>query len=127
MALSEAISELCNCSFPSKFLRTGKFRCWNSPNEVTYRSSVVGVTTHNSSQIIGHVESWVRSEVAVVDLGQVSVEVLSGECSVGLSNLHEEECGRKMEGSGGSAQNLSLDAGTLQCVRCCSECKTCGN
>ena len=122
LALTEAVAELCNCSFSSKFFRTGEFRCWNSPSEVTYRTSVVGTATHNSSQIIGHIESWVRSRVAVVRVGQIVLQVLSSECAVGLSNLSEEECGNRMEGSGGDAPTLSLvsqDAGTIQCVQSC--------
>ena len=120
LALTKAVSTLCNCSFSSKFLRTGKFRCWNSPSEVTYRTSVVGMATYNSSQLVGLIESWVRSEVAMVDVGRISLQVLSSECGVGLSSLSEGECG--VEGSGGGSPTLSLvsqDAGTIQCMQSC--------
>lgn len=117
-AITEAVSELCNCSFSGKFLRKGKFRCWNSPSQVTYRSSVVGTASLKSSQILAHIEGWVRSQVAEVDVGQMSLQVLSSsECAVGLSSLTEAEC----EGRS-SLTTLTLvtqDVGAILCVQNC--------
>ena len=115
-AITAAVSELCNCSFSVKFLRPGKFRCWNSPSEVTYISSVVGTPARNSSHLLGFLDSWVRSEEAVVDVGCVSLRVLNGRCGVGVG----EECG--VEGSGISPNTLSLvsqDPAVISCVQKC--------
>ena len=132
MALTEAISELCNCSFSAKFIRMGEFRCWTSPSEVTYRSTVVGVTSHNSSKLLGQIETWVRSKVAIVRVARISLQVLSiSGCAVGLSSLSEGECERsRMEEGTPTLSLVSQDPGTIQCVQSClvqQGTSTCGN
>ena len=97
-SLTEAVSELCNCTFTTKFLRNGEFRCWDSPTEVTYRSTVVSTPTHASSHIISFIESWVESNRAVVRRRQVVHRVESRGCAVGVSSLEAEECVAKEEG-----------------------------
>ena len=70
--------------------------------------------------------------MATVEVGQVTLQVLSSECAVGLSSLSEGECGSGMEGSGVSP-TLSLvtqDTTTIQCMQSClvrKGTKTCGN
>jgi len=91
-SLIRAVSEKCNCTFTSKFLRIGEFHCWNSPTEVTYRSSVVGTPHYASSHILNFIESWVRSKVAMIHRGQIVLKVMSNECAVGIPDLEAEEC-----------------------------------
>ena len=132
VALTDTISELCNCSFSAKFIRTGEFRCWMSPSEVAYRSTIVGVASHNSSNLLGQIETWVRSKVAVVRVGRISLQVLSiSGCAVGLSSLSEGECERsRMEEGTPTLSLVSQDLGTIQCVQSCLVQRgnnTCGN
>ena len=117
-AISEAVSELCNCSFPVQLLRPGKFRCWDSPTQVTYLASVVGTSTYNSSHILNHMDSWVRSKEAVVDVGSITLEVLNGECGVGMSCMtsRKRETGECAEE--GSGTTLDRDLKHLQKCIC---------
>ena len=92
----------------------------------------MGVAFHNSTQLINYIERWVRSEEAMVDVGQVSLEVLSSEdCAVGLSSLSEGECERRsMEEGTPTLSLMSQDPGTIQCVQSClarSGTSACGN
>jgi len=63
--IAEAISYQCNCSFPAEFIRGGLFRCWNAPDEFTYRSAIVGTETHNATELVQFLEEWVNSEPAL--------------------------------------------------------------
>ena len=73
-----------------------------------------------------------RSDEAVVDVGQLSLQVLSSnKCAVGLSSLSEGECERsRMEEGTPTFTLVSQDPGTIQCVQSClvqQGTSTCGN
>jgi hypothetical protein len=89
------------------------------------------MASHNSSQVVDYIESWVRSEEAMVDVEQVSLEVLSiPECPVGLFSLSEGECGRRRIEGTPTLSLVSQDPSTIQCVQDCLSkrgTQTCGN
>ena len=94
-AILAAIEIHCNST---SFLRTGKFRCWTSPSEVTYRTAIVGTATHTSLELLSCIESWVTSKAGVVDVGKISLQVLSKGCPVELSSMNDEECYKSGDG-----------------------------
>ena len=47
------------------FIRKGLFRFWNSLNELTYRSVIVGTEAHNATELVGFLQEWVNSEPAL--------------------------------------------------------------
>ena len=83
--IAEAISYQCNCSFPVEFIRDGSSRCWNAPDEFTYRSAIVGTETHNATELVQFLEEWVKSEPAL-QVGRFELWV-DTKCPVLISSL----------------------------------------
>ena len=105
-AIISALEIHCNSTFPPNFLRTGKFRCWTSPSEVTYRTAIVGTATHTSLELLSCIESWVKSKAGVVDVGKISLQVLSKGCPVELSSMNDQECYKGGHDGGNSTNTL---------------------
>ena len=101
-AVTSALETHCNCTYPPKYLRTGKFRCWTSKSEVTYRTAIIGTAAHTSLELLGCIESWVTSKTGVVDVGKVSLQVLSKGCPVEISSMNDEECYKGADGGSGN-------------------------
>jgi len=83
--IAKAISYQCNCSFPVEFIRDGFFRCWNAPDEFTYRSAIVGTEAHNATELVQFLEEWVNSEPAL-QVGRFELWV-DTKCPVLISSL----------------------------------------
>ena len=60
--ISKAISGRCNCEFPVAFIRSGIFQCWNAPDEITYRSVIVGTEDLTTTKLLGFLDKWVNSK-----------------------------------------------------------------
>ena len=61
-----------------------------------------------------------RSQVAVVDVGQMSLQVLSSsDCEVGLSSLTEAECEGLRSSSLTTLTLVTQDVGAIMCVQKC--------
>ena len=86
----EAISDRCNCEFQATFIRSGIFHCWNAPDEVTYRSVIVGTGHHNATELLEFVQEWVNSKpvLQVEDFGLW----LSTKCPVQIPSLSDPQC-----------------------------------
>ena len=83
--IAEAISYHCNCSFQVSFIRKGLFRCWNAPDEFTYRSAIVGTEAHNATELVQFLEELVHTESALqVDQFELWVDT---KCPVPISSL----------------------------------------
>ena len=87
--IAKAISGRCKCDFPVAFIRSGIFQCWNTPDEVTYRSMMVSSGRHKPTQLLQFLAEWVGTK-PVLQVGKFGLWV-STECpvkisSVGLSN-----------------------------------------
>ena len=68
-----------------EFIRKGLFRCWNSLNEFTYRSAIVGTEAHNATELVGFLQEWVNSEPAL-QVDQFELEV-GTRCPVLIPSL----------------------------------------
>ena len=76
-----------------EFIRKGLFRCWNSLNEFTYRSAIVGTEAHNATELVGFLQEWVNSEPAL-QVDQFELEV-GTRCPVLIPSLKlkgKEKC-----------------------------------
>ena len=83
--IAKAISYHCNCSFPVEYIRDGLFRCWNAPDEFTYRSAIVGTVAHNATELVQFLEEWVNSQPALqVDHFELWIDT---KCPVPISSL----------------------------------------
>ena len=89
-ALTEAISCQCNCSFPHDFIRKGKFSCLNTTTKVSYRSTIVGTTVHNASQLVNFIQKWV-STGPILEVEWWLLHV-NANCPVRISSLSDSEC-----------------------------------
>ena len=108
-------------SFESSFLLDGFFRCWHSPTEVTYRSSILGTgDTYNASQLVAFLQDWVDSR-PVVRMEEFELQVLGGGCPVALSSLSALECPPSNGGSQLPADPtlITRDPAVIECVNIC--------
>ena len=64
--IAKAISGHCKCEFPVSFIRSGIFQCWNTPDEVTYRSVMVSPGGHKPTQLLQFLAEWVGMTVDVM-------------------------------------------------------------
>ena len=115
-AVTKAISDGCNCSFPVEFIRTGQYTCWSAPTEVTYRSTIVGTETHNSSQLIGFIDEWVNTRTTVKI--EWLLHKVYPDCPVQISSLSEPEC-MSSEPLTGDPTLITTDPQVIQCVNAC--------
>ena len=83
--IAEAISGRCKCDFPVAFIRSGIFQCWNTPDEVTYRSVMVSPGGHKPTQLLQFLAEWVGTK-PVLQVGKFGLWV-STECPVKISSL----------------------------------------
>ena len=83
--IAEAISGTCKCDFPVAFIRSGIFQCWNTPDEVTYRSVMVSPGGHKPTQLLQFLAEWVGTK-PVLQVGKFGLWV-STECPVKISSL----------------------------------------
>ena len=83
--IAKAISGRCKCEFPVTFIRSGIFHCWNTPNEVTYRSVIVSPGRHKPTQLLQFLTEWVGTK-PVLQVGKFGLWV-STECPVKISSL----------------------------------------
>ena len=83
--IAKAISSRCKCEFPVTFIRSGIFQCWNTPNEVTYRSVIVSPGRHKPTQLLQFLAEWVDSK-PVLQVEKFGLWV-STECPVKISSL----------------------------------------
>ena len=83
--IAKAISGRCKCDFPVAFIRSGIFQCWNTPDEVTYRSVMVSPGGHEPTQLLQFLAEWVGTK-PVLQVGKFGLWV-STECPVKISSL----------------------------------------
>ena len=83
--IAKAISSRCKCKFPVTFIRSGIFHCWNTPDEVTYRSVMVSPGRHKATQLLHFLEEWVDTK-PVLQVEKFGLWV-STECPVKISSL----------------------------------------
>ena len=83
--ISKAISGRCKCEFPATFIRSGIFHCWNTPDEVTYRSVIISPGRHKPTQLLQFLAEWVGTK-PVLQVGKFGLWV-STECPVKISSL----------------------------------------
>ena len=88
--VTKAISDHCSCNFPPDFIRAGIFSCRRASNEVSYRSTIVGMETHNTTELLGLIEDWVSSG-PVLKIGWYLADVYTN-FPVELLSLDEMEC-----------------------------------
>ena len=90
IGIAKIISDRCKCEFPTTFIRSGIFQCWNAPDEVTYRSVIVGMGHHNATELLRSLEEWVNSE-PVLQVEKLGLWV-STKCPVQISSLSDPQC-----------------------------------
>ena len=88
--VAKAISDRCSCTFAPDFIRAGIFSCRRTLNEVSYRSTIVGTETHNTTELLGLIEDWVSSG-PVLRIWWYLADVYTN-FPVELSSLDEMEC-----------------------------------
>ena len=110
--IAKVISGRCNCTFPVEFIRTGIFQCWNAPDEVTYRSVMVGTEDHTTTKLLKLLEKWVNSK-PVLQVENFGLW-LSTNCPVKIASFSDPQCPS-------FRQSLTSDLTTL----CSSTCRVC--
>ena len=90
IGIAKIISDRCKCEFTVTFIRSGIFHCWNAPNEVTYRSVIVGMGHHNATELLESLKEWVNSE-PVLQVEKLGLWV-STNCPVQISSLSDPQC-----------------------------------
>ena len=50
--VAKAISDRCSSHFAPDFIRVGIFSCRRASNEVSYRSTIIGTETHNTTELL---------------------------------------------------------------------------
>ena len=90
IGIAKIISDRCNCEFQATFIRSGIFHCWNTPDEVTYRSVIVGTGHHNATKLLRFLEEWVNSK-PVLQVEKLGLW-LSTKCPVKISSLSAPQC-----------------------------------
>ena len=89
VGLVEAIKHRCRCHFPITNLPEELFICEDSPNLMTYRSTLLGTHNFNGTQILGFVQDWASTSPWIkVERSRVRVE---SDCFVAISSLDEPE------------------------------------
>ena len=88
--VAKAISDRCSSNFAPDFIRAGIFSCRRASNEVSYRSTIIGAETHNTTELLGLIEDWVSSG-PVLKIGWYLADVYTN-FPVELSSLDEMEC-----------------------------------
>ena len=93
VALAEAIKRHCKCHFPITNFLEESFSCEDSPNLMTYRSTLLGTYNFNGTQIIGFIQDWVSSSPRIkIETSHVRVD---SSCPVAISSLDEPERGKR--------------------------------
>ena len=106
--------------FESSFLLDGFFRCWHSPTEVTYRSSIIDTGTYDAHRLVAFLQDWVDSR-PVVRMEGFELQVLGGGCPVALSSLSAPECSPPSGDSQLPADPtlITRDPAVIECVNVC--------
>ena len=122
----KAVSRLCNCTFSVDFIRSGVFRCWNSPTEVTYRSAIVSTDTYYASDIVGYIEKWVESKPALLlHLEKLELKVET-KCPVRLTLMSDPECPLVHTVLNETMSLVSSDIKVIDCMKkCMGEASSC--
>ena len=115
-AISTVISSRCNCSFSESIVQDGLFSCWNSPTEVTYRSTIV--STDNASMLVGYIEDWVRSEQPFLRVGDFRLQLYQ-DCPVHISSMSAPECVSAKLPTDGPSVIASSDPVITNCLNYC--------
>ena len=110
--IAKAISGCCNCEFPVAFIRSGIFQCWNAPDEVTYRSVIVGTEDLTATKLLGFLEKWVNSK-PVLQVENFGLW-LSTKCPVKISSFSDPQCPSFRQPPAGDS--------TTQCRTTCHAC-----
>ena len=50
--VAKAIPDRCSSNFAPDFIRAGIFSCRRASNEVSYRSTIIGTETHNTTELL---------------------------------------------------------------------------
>ena len=68
LAISEALSERCNCSFSRNNIRDDQFSCNNGPNanNVLFHGSVIGSQHIDSVELLFYMQEWLLTEPSIV-------------------------------------------------------------
>ena len=103
----EAVSGGCSYELPVAFIRSGIFQCWNTLNEVTYRSMIVGTEHHNATELLRSLEEWLNSE-PVLQVEKLGLWV-STKCPVQISSLSDPQCSSFRQPSPGDSTTVTSD------------------
>ena len=116
-ALVEVIANHCKCKFPLSNIPTGQFSCRTTTTRVTYRSTIVGTTGYNASQLLDILQSWVTSG-AIIKVEQILLEVYV-DCSIHISLLSDPECPVSEPNALDNTTLITGDRDVIQCVNVC--------
>ena len=58
--VAKVLAEACQCDFPLDHIREGELVCWETPTEVTFCSTLIGTHSHNSTQLTGLLDEWLK-------------------------------------------------------------------
>ena len=117
--ITNVISAHSNCSVCKYFLQSGLFTCWNTPNEVTYRSKIVS-NTANTSKLVDYIQDWVNSERPFVQIGDFGLKVYK-DCPVSISSMNEPDCGSAELSRNVPSVIASSDPKVIRCINFCLE------
>ena len=101
------IVEAISGEFPVAFIRSGIFQCWNTLNEVTYRSVIVGTEHHNATELLRSLEEWVNSE-PVLQVEKLGLWV-STKCPVQILSLSDPQCSSFKQPSPGDSTTVTSE------------------
>ena len=110
--VAEAIRNLCNCTFPSSFIRIGKLSCRSTFTQVTYRSMVVGYDTYSARGLQELIDEWVMTSPTIC-VGKFFILDVDPTCDIHIPTLGAPECA--------AAQGNSTVEAMMGCVGRCSQ------
>ena len=88
--VAEVLNTACTCDFTPDHINTGEFSCQVSPTQVTYRSTLTGTYSHNSSQLLDLLGVWIDSQPNI-RIHSIRLAVDS-ECPPAIADLSDSEC-----------------------------------
>ena len=91
-ALIQELNKLCQfCGLASDNIRNGTFSCDGLTDQVVYRGRIIGNDRYNSDDLVSLIQSWVASDIAVINAGLFHFKVDS-TCSSSLDSLDSPDC-----------------------------------
>ena len=84
LAISDALSERCSCSFSQRYISNGQFVCSSGPsaNTVVFQGRLIGIQDAGSVELLHHLHEWLLTEPAIT-LGGAALQAAESYQEIG--------------------------------------------